>query len=46
MKLESEFTRNLTDTGHYGTGDLEVRIRIDADLEKAKPLIANSYKED
>jgi predicted transport protein len=26
--------------GHYGTGDLEIRIKTDADLERAKPLIA------
>jgi predicted transport protein len=43
--LEPEFTRDVQSIGHYGTGDLEIRIRTDADLEKAKPLIAKSYEE-
>jgi predicted transport protein len=45
MGLEPEFTRDVESIGHYGTGDLEIRIRTDADLEKAKPLIAKSYAE-
>jgi predicted transport protein len=45
VNLEPEFTRDVTDLGHAGTGDLEIRIRTDADLEKAKPLIAKSYEE-
>ena len=44
-KLEADFTRDVTDIGHYGTGDLEIRIRTDADVEKAKPLIASGYDE-
>lgn len=43
--LEPEFTRDVENIGHYGTGDLEIRIRTDADLERAKPLIAKSYEE-
>jgi predicted transport protein len=43
--LALEFTRDVENIGHYGTGDLEIRIRTDADLEKAKPLIAKSYEE-
>jgi predicted transport protein len=45
IKLEPDFTRDVTKIGHYGTGNLEVRIRSDADLEKAKPLISRSYEE-
>jgi predicted transport protein len=45
MLLEPEFTRDVESIGHYGTGDLEIRIRTEADLEKAKPLIAKSYEE-
>jgi predicted transport protein len=43
--LVEEFTRDMENIGHYGTGDLEIRIRTDADLEKAKPLITKSYEE-
>ena len=45
LTLEPEFTRDVTNIGHYGTGDLEIRIRTDADLEKAKPLIILSCEE-
>ena len=45
VALEPEFTRDMENIGHYGTGDLEIRIRTDADLQKAKPLIAKSYEE-
>jgi len=43
--LEPEFTRDVQNIGHYGTGDLEIRIRTDNDLQKAKPLLAKSYEE-
>jgi predicted transport protein len=43
--LEPEFTRDVGNIGHYGTGDLEIRIRTDADLDRAKPLIAKSYEQ-
>jgi len=42
--LEPEFTRDVENSGHYGTGNLEVRIRTDTDLQKAKPLIAQRYE--
>lgn len=45
MRLEPEFTRDVEKIGHYGTGDLEIRIKTDPDLERAKPLIAKSYEE-
>ena len=45
VPLEPEFTRDVREIGHYGTGNLEVRIKSDADLEKAKPLILRSYEE-
>jgi predicted transport protein len=45
VPLEAEFTRDVREIGHYGTGDLEVRIKSDADLEKAKPFILRSYEE-
>lgn len=43
ITLEEGFTRDVRNIGHYGTGDLEITIRNDADLEKAKPLLLKSY---
>jgi predicted transport protein len=43
VTLEDGFTRDVREIGHYGTGDLEVRISSPADLERAKPLIERSY---
>ena len=36
--------RDVTAIGHYGTGDLEVTIQSDEDLETAKPLIEAAYR--
>jgi predicted transport protein len=33
----------VREIGHFGTGDLEVRIDSLDDLERAKPLIERSY---
>lgn len=44
-RLEDGFTRDVRKIGHYGTGDLEITISSDNDLEKAKPLIVRSYEE-
>jgi len=41
---EQGFLRDVRNIGHYGTGDLEIVIRNDEDLEKAKPLILQSYE--
>lgn len=43
-KLENGFTRDIRKIGHLGTGDLEITIRSDSDLERAKPLILESYE--
>ena len=43
--LESGFTRDTRSIGHYGTGDLEICIKTEGDLEKAKPLIERAYNE-
>jgi predicted transport protein len=40
-----DFARDVRSIGHLGTGDLEVRLRSSADLEKAKTLILRSYEE-
>ena len=45
VSLEPGFSRDMTDVGHYGTGDLEVAFRDRAGLEKAKPLILRAYQQ-
>ena len=43
LQLEEGFSRDVRSIGHFGTGDLEVRIKNAADLAKAQPLIQQSY---
>ncbi|MEV4555759.1 DUF5655 domain-containing protein [Kitasatospora sp. NPDC049285] len=43
VALEEGFTRDVRGIGHLGTGDLEVRIRSAADLERATPLIQQAF---
>ena len=42
--LEPGFTRDVRDIGHSGTGDLEITIRHQEDLDKARYLIMRSYE--
>ena len=44
VAIEKGFTRDVSNIGHWGTGDLEIIIRNAADLEKAKPLIERAYE--
>jgi predicted transport protein len=44
VELEHGFTRDVRSIGHYGTGDLEITIRADEDLEKAESLLQKSYQ--
>lgn len=44
VELEKGFTRDVRNIGHFGTGDLEITIRNQADLTKAEPLILRSYE--
>lgn len=44
LPLEPGFTRDVRNIGHFGTGDLEVTLRSHDDLERAKPLIVQSYE--
>lgn len=44
VELEEGFTRDVRDIGHFGTGDLEVTLSSHEDLQRAKPLIAQSYE--
>ena len=38
------FTRDVSRIGHHGTGYLEIAISGDGRLEKAKPLLTQSYE--
>lgn len=45
ITLEDGYTRDVRKIGHYGTGDLEVRLKSSDDFERARPLILRSYEE-
>ena len=45
VEYEAGFSRDVSNIGHYGTGDVEVSIRNADDFEKAKPLIERAYNE-
>ena len=45
VPLEPGFTRDVSNIGHYGTGDLEITLTKSEDLERAMPLIKRSYEE-
>lgn len=45
VKLEKGFSRDTRSIGHYGTGDLELTIRTEDDVAKAKPIIEQAYNE-
>ncbi|WP_189298472.1 DUF5655 domain-containing protein [Streptomyces albospinus] len=43
VDLVSGFTRDVTGLGHHGTGDLELQLRTERDLERAGDLLRLSY---
>jgi predicted transport protein len=45
VEMEEHFTKDVTNLGHLGTGNLEIRIENGRGLEKAKPLLLRSYQE-
>lgn len=45
VTLEKGFTRDVTNVGHWGTGDLEIVLRTASDLDKAKSVIERAYQE-
>jgi predicted transport protein len=45
INFEDGFTRDMRKTGHFATGDLEITISEDSDIEKAKPYIMKSYED-
>jgi predicted transport protein len=44
IELEKGFTRDVRKIGHHGTGDLEITIQSNEDIERAKPLLLKSYE--
>ena len=36
--------RDVTDIGHFGTGNLELSVRSLSDLELVKPLLEQAYQ--
>lgn len=45
LNLKDNRLRDVSDIGHYGTGDLEIRIEGIKDIELAKELIEKAYKQ-
>lgn len=43
VDLIPSFTRDMTELGHHGTGDLELQLRTERDLERAQDLFRLSY---
>ncbi|MCP3728395.1 DUF5655 domain-containing protein [Paraburkholderia sp. CNPSo 3272] len=45
VAFEDGFSRDVSQIGHWGTGDIELTLRTPADLDRAKPLLERSYSE-
>lgn len=45
VPLEPGFTRDVSNVGHFGTGDLEITLTKPEDLDRAMPLIKRSYED-
>lgn len=41
---EKGFARDVTNIGHFGTGNLELTLSSKSDLEKTRHLIEQSYE--
>jgi len=45
VAFEDGFSRDISQVGHWGTGDVELCIRCPADLQRAQALLQRSYAE-
>lgn len=45
VALEGDFARDVSQIGHWGTGDVELCLRNVADFDRARPLLERSYAE-
>ena len=44
VTLPQRIARDVTKIGHYGTGDLELSVRTQEDLQKVKPVLEQAYQ--
>lgn len=44
VDLVPGFSRDVSEIGHHGTGDLEVRLRTERDLRRVEPLLRLAYE--
>lgn len=44
IEISEGFTRDVTNKGHYGTGNLEISIKSLDDFEKSKSLLVAAYQ--
>jgi len=44
VDVSQDFLRDVRSIGHFGTGELEITIQSREDLERAKPLLVQSYE--
>lgn len=44
FQFEEGFSRDVSQIGHWGTGDVELFLRSHADLDKAKAAIQKAYE--
>lgn len=44
VNLNPQIMRDVTAIGHWGTGNLEVTLKSEADLEEVKPLIQRAFE--
>lgn len=45
IELVDGFIRDVSEIGHFGTGNVEVRIKSQDDFERIRPLILKSYEQ-
>jgi predicted transport protein len=44
VDLQPGFTRDVSNIGHFGTGDLELTLKSMEDFEQAQPLFRRAYE--
>ena len=44
IDMQGGFTRDMSNTGHFGTGHVEITLSSESDLDRAKPLLQKAYE--
>ncbi|WSH64895.1 DUF5655 domain-containing protein [Rhizobium ruizarguesonis] len=44
VALDNGFTRDVSNVGHFGTGNLQVTLKSMADFERVQPLLLQAYE--